>query len=76
MTRSDSTRRVALTAVLALATAAFVGCTADRHTYKSTPTAPKSVAVSYIETGETAWSKRTPEAARVSNVGVCASVAP
>ncbi len=46
----------ALAAVLGV----FVGCSADRHTFNSTPTAPKSVSVTYVQTGETAWAYDIP----------------
>ena len=47
-------------AALALGAAALTGCTADRHTFSSTPMAPKSVDLTYIQSGETAWSYDIP----------------
>lgn len=47
-------------AALALAVLVFVGCSADRHTYRSTPTAPKSIAITYVQSGETAWAYDIP----------------
>ncbi|BAM05357.1 hypothetical protein [Phycisphaera mikurensis] len=59
-------RRLLASAVLpALALAAVLlpsaGCSADKHTFYSTTTAPKSVDVRYVESGQTAWSKDIPE---------------
>jgi hypothetical protein len=62
-TQNDKTRGVAALAplaVLGLAAAGLIGCSADQHTYKSTFAAPKSVAVVYTQTGETAWSMDIP----------------
>ncbi|MEM8781402.1 MAG: hypothetical protein AAGE65_00980 [Planctomycetota bacterium] len=47
-------------AALTLGAASLVGCTADRHTFSSTPLAPKGVDVTYIQSGETAWSYDIP----------------
>lgn len=43
-----------------LAAAGLTGCTADRHTFNSTQTAPKTVDITYVQTGETAWSYDIP----------------
>ena len=37
------------------------GCSTDTHVYRSTVTAPKSVDVRYVQSGETAWSMDIPE---------------
>ena len=47
-------------AALALGAASLIGCTADRHTFSSTAMAPKSVDITYIQSGETAWSYDIP----------------
>lgn len=44
-----------LTAVLV-----FTGCSQDRHVYRSTPLAPKSVSIVSVETGNTLWTKDVP----------------
>ncbi len=53
-------RRVAAALGVALSATLVIGCSADRHTYRSTPTAPKSVAVTYVQSGDTAWSYDIP----------------
>ncbi|MEM1444533.1 MAG: hypothetical protein AAGF84_00620 [Planctomycetota bacterium] len=53
-------RSLAPAAALALGAAALTGCTADRHTFSSTPMVPRSVDVTYIQSGETAWSYDIP----------------
>ncbi|MEM1099077.1 MAG: hypothetical protein AAGH92_09840 [Planctomycetota bacterium] len=53
-------RSLAPAATLAATAFAMTGCTADRHTFSSTPMAPKSVDITYIQSGETAWSYDIP----------------
>lgn len=50
----------ALVAVPLLAGGA-TGCSTDTHPFLSTATAPKSVDVRYVQSGETAWSMDIPE---------------
>ncbi|MEO1235222.1 MAG: hypothetical protein AAFX76_00380 [Planctomycetota bacterium] len=48
-------------AVVALVGAVLlVGCSQDRHVYRSTPLAPKSVSIVSVETGNTLWTKNVP----------------
>lgn len=47
-------------AALAVGAASLIGCSADRHTFSSTQMAPKSVDVTYIQSGETAWTYDIP----------------
>ena len=54
------TSKVASTLALALVVTFAIGCSADRHTYRSTLTSPKSVSVTYVNSGDTAWSYDIP----------------
>lgn len=46
--------------VCLLAVLVFAGCSQDRHVYRSTSYAPKSVSIVSIETGNTLWTKNIP----------------
>ncbi len=61
--RSPARTALGLLGVASLVAASSVstGCSTDTHPYLSTATAPKSVYVRYVETGETAWSMDIPE---------------
>lgn len=39
----------------------MAGCSTDTHAFLSTPTAPKSIDVRYVQSGESAWSMDIPE---------------
>ncbi len=49
-----------LASVGLLAVLVFTGCSQDRHVYRSTALAPKSVSIVSIETGNTLWTKNVP----------------
>ena len=61
--RSPARTALGLLGVAGLVAASSLasGCSTDTHRYLSTATAPKSVYVRYVETGETAWSRDIPE---------------
>ena len=48
-------------ALAALPLVFAAGCSTDTHVFYSTATAPKSVDVRYVQSGETAWSMDIPE---------------
>lgn len=49
-----------LASVCLLAVLVFTGCSQDRHVYRSTALAPKSVSIVSVETGNTLWTKDVP----------------
>ncbi|MEM6853520.1 MAG: hypothetical protein AAF593_03840 [Planctomycetota bacterium] len=49
-----------LATVCLMAVLVFTGCSQDRHVYRSTALAPKSVSLVSIETGNTLWTKNVP----------------
>ncbi|MEM9419692.1 MAG: hypothetical protein AAGA25_11675, partial [Planctomycetota bacterium] len=49
-----------LATVCLLAVLVFTGCSKDRHVYRSTAVAPKSVSIVSVETGNTLWTKNVP----------------
>ena len=57
----SAARPLALAALPLLALLLVAGCSTDTHVFYSTATAPKSVDVRYVQSGETAWSMDIPE---------------
>ena len=49
-----------LATVCLMAVLVFTGCSQDRHVYRSTAVAPKSVSIVSVETGNTLWTKNVP----------------
>lgn len=49
-----------LATVCLLAVLVFTGCSQDRHVFRSTALAPKSVSIVSVETGNTLWTKDVP----------------
>ena len=49
-----------LVAVCLVAVMVSTGCSQDRHVFRSTKLAPKSVSIVSVETGNTLWTKEVP----------------
>ncbi|MEM1107806.1 MAG: hypothetical protein AAGH99_03860 [Planctomycetota bacterium] len=49
-----------LASVCLMAVLVFTGCSQDRHVYRSTAIAPKSVSLVSVESGNTLWTKNIP----------------
>lgn len=49
-----------LATVCLLAVLVFTGCSQDRHVFRSTAVAPKTVSIVSVETGNTLWTKNVP----------------